>query len=143
MYPEVLIIETDAPRRDALQRTLEEAGYPVSVAADRDAALAVLHLNLTRKRPHRLVVLLDHTLPDLDGVEMLRTMTEDPHLATHHAYVLITVPEDHSFTVPEDVLACLTASVLPRPFTPDVLLGVVAQAANSLGMGSEGTGRRD
>jgi len=56
MQPTVLLVEADQPARDALRQTLEEAGYAVAEAADGVAALDLLRLNLTRMRPHRLVV---------------------------------------------------------------------------------------
>lgn len=149
MRPAVLLVAADAPgrdapSRDALRLVLEEAGYAVSEAADGTEALAVLRLNLSRKRPHRLVVLLHQALPEVDSAGMLRTIAEDPHLATHHAYVLMAAPQEPAFpTIEEDVLAHLTVSVVPRPFERDVLLSAVAQAASCLGMEPEGAGRRD
>ena len=144
MRPAVLLVAADAPGRDALRLVLEEVGYAVSEAADGTAALALLRLNLSRKRPHRLVVLVQQALPEVDGAAMLRTIAEDPHLATHHAYMLLAAPQEPSFpTIEEDVLAHLTVSVVPRPFEQDVLLSAVAQAASCLGMEPEGAGRRD
>lgn len=144
MHPAVLLVEADASSRDALRLILEEAGYAVSEAADSTAALGLLRLNLSRKRPHRLVVLVHHAVPEVDGVGMLRAIAGDPHLATHHAYVLLATPHEPSFpTIDQEVLSYLTVAVVPRPIERDVLLSAVAQAARGLGMEPSGAGRRD
>ena len=144
MRPTVLLVVADTSSRDGLRLVLEAAGYAVSEAADSPAALALLRLNLARTRPHRLVVLVHHALPEVDGAGMLRTIADDPHLATHHAYVLLAALQEPSFPIiEEEVLAHLTVSVVPRPFERDVLLSAVAQAASCLGMEPEGAGRRD
>ena len=143
MQPLVLVVETDAPKRAALRQMLEEAGYACSEAADGPAALEMLHLNLARKRPHRLIVLLNPLLPGFDGTHVLRVIAEDPHLATHHVYILLA--EDQHAAVPEGAspYAHLSVSVLPAPFAVDMLLDMVAQAARGLGMEPDGAGRRD
>lgn len=144
MRPAVLLVTADASSRDALRQILEEAGYAVSEAADSTAALGLLRLNLSRKRPHRLVVLVHHALPEVDGAGMLRAIAGDLNLATHHAYVLLATPHEPSFpTIEEEVLAYLTVSVVPQPIERDVLLSAVAQAASGLGMEPAGAGRRD
>jgi CheY-like chemotaxis protein len=143
MRPAVLLVEADAPSGEALHLLLEEAGYAVSDAADGPAALALLRLNLTRKRPHRLVVLLHHALPEVDGAGVLRTIAEDPHLATHHAYVLLDAAQEPVVPTSADAPSSLTVSVMPWPFDQDALLRAVAEAAGGLGMEPEGAGRRD
>ncbi len=143
MRPAVLLVEADAPSCEALRLLLEEAGYAVSEAADGTAALALLRLNLTRKRPHRLVVLLDQALPAVDGVGVLRAIAEDLHLATHHAYVLLAAAQEPLFPTNEDPRSSLMVSVIPQPFDHDALLRTVAQAASGLGMEPNGAGRRD
>lgn len=143
MQPAILLVEADEPVRDTLRQILEEAGYAVSQVADGLAALDLLRLNLTRKRPHRLVVIVSQALPQLDGAGLLRAIAEDPHLATHHAYVLLTRAEGPAFHIDEQVLPNLTIADMPQPLDPAAVLDIVARAARELGMGSEGTGRRD
>ncbi len=143
MHPATLLVAAQGPGRDALQQELEDAGYAVSEAPDSSAAIETLRLNLSRVRPHRLVVLLDQASPDLDCDGVLREIAEDPHLVTHHAYIVLTASEGPSFTPSEEVRRRLTVSVLPRPFATPALLDMVAGAARGLGMGSDGDSRRD
>lgn len=143
MHPAVLLVAAQGPSRDALHQTLEDAGYAVSEAPDSGSALETLRLNLSRVRPHRLVVLLDQASPNLDCDEILRAIAEDPHLVTHHAYVVIPAAERQMFIPDEEVCRRLTVFVLPQPFATPALLDVVARAASGLGIGSEGDSRRD
>ena len=143
MQPAVLLVERDETARTNLHQTLEEAGYAVTEAADGAAALALLQLNLTRKRPHRLVVLLGPALPTMDAAEVLRSIAADPHLASHHAYVVFTPSEGPVFLPAEQALPNLSIVAMAQPISPAALLEAVAHAAGGLGLGSEGTGRRD
>jgi CheY-like chemotaxis protein len=138
-----LLVDADEPARDTLRQILEEAGYTVSQVADGLATLDLLRLNLSRKRPHRLVVMVSQALPQLDGASLLRAIADDPHLATHHAYVLLTQSEGPAFHVDEPSLPNLTIAEMPQPLEPAAVVDIVARAASGLGMGSEGASRRD
>lgn len=143
MQPAVLIVAADGPDRDSLHELLAEAGYAVAEVSDGAAALDLLRLNLARKRPHRLVVLVSESLLRMGGADLLRTIAADPHLATHHAYVLLTPAGGPAFPLDEHTLPTLTIASMPQPLTRAALLDTVAQAAGGLGIGSEGTSRRD
>ncbi len=143
MQPAVLVIDADQSARDTLRELLEPVGYAVTEASNSDAALDLLRRNLARKRPHRLVVLLGAALPQGDAARLLRTIAEDTHLATHHAYVVLMQDEGRGFEVEELALPNLTMVAMSPPFTPAELLDVVAHAASGLGLGSEGASRRD
>lgn len=143
MQPAVLLVEADEPARDTLRQILEGDGYAVSQVADGLAALDLLRLNLSRKRPHRLVVMVRQVLPQLDAAGLLSAIADDPHLATHHAYVLLTHGEGPAFHVDALSLPNLTIAEMPQPLDPTTVLEIVARAASRLGMGSEGASRRD
>lgn len=143
MQPAVWLIDPDQSARDTMRQLLEPAGYTVTEVSDSGAALDLLRLNLTRKRPHRLVVLLGAALPQEDADRLLRAIAEDAHLATHHAYVVLTPADGPAFQVEELALPNLTIAAMSPPYTAAELLEVVARAAGGLGLGSEGAGRRD
>jgi CheY-like chemotaxis protein len=65
----VLVVDDEALVRTQLRRSLELRGYTVSEAADGRSALALLS-NTGRVRPD--VIVLDMTMPDIDGAEVLR-----------------------------------------------------------------------
>jgi two-component system cell cycle sensor histidine kinase/response regulator CckA len=64
----VLVVDDEALVRTQLRRSLELRGYTVEEASDGGAALAVL----LGAGPQPDVVVLDMTMPDIDGAEVLR-----------------------------------------------------------------------
>jgi CheY-like chemotaxis protein len=143
MQPAILLVAEASATRDMLHRTLTAAGYLVTEVADGIEALDRLRLNLTRKRPHRLVVLLNQTSPHEHGADLLRDMANDAHLAAHHTYVLLAPAAGPAFHVDAQAFPNLTITELPHPCPPEVVCAVVARAASQLGMGSQEAGRRD
>ena len=143
MQPAILLVADDSAARDLLQRTLTEAGYPVTALAEGSEALDLLRLNLTRKRPHRLVVLLHPASPQMKVTDFLRAIADDVHLAAHHTYVLLVPAAGPAFQVDAQAFPNLTITALPHPCPPEALRAVVARVASQLGMGSEEAGRRD
>ena len=66
--PLVLIVDDDASIRQALERALRLEGFGVSEAADGEAALSAL------ARDYPAAVVLDVTMPRLDGVQVTRRL---------------------------------------------------------------------
>jgi DNA-binding response OmpR family regulator len=66
--PRVLVVDDDAGLRQALERALRLEGFAVSEAADGIAALAAIAAEAPA------VVVLDVTMPGLDGVEVTRRL---------------------------------------------------------------------
>ncbi|MFP4364786.1 MAG: response regulator transcription factor [Spirochaetia bacterium] len=64
----VLVIDDDELNRRLLQRRLEKEDYVIQFAEDGKSALAVLKVSVPD------VILLDLTLPDVSGEELLHTM---------------------------------------------------------------------
>ena len=71
----VLIIDDDASMRDLLTRFLTREGFTVRVATDGQSGLGLARALKPR------VILLDVTMPRMDGWTVLRSLKEDPHLA--------------------------------------------------------------
>ena len=76
----ILLVEDNQMNRDMLSRRLKRAGYQVAEAADGLAALKMLEMNPD-------LVLLDLSLPDMDGWEVTRRLKADP--ATRHIPVIV------------------------------------------------------
>src|SRR3954453_12533047 len=72
--PLILVADDDADHREILAWRLETRGYAVVLAADGVEALA-----LTRERRPDLV-LMDASMPRLDGFEVCRRIKADPSL---------------------------------------------------------------
>jgi two-component system phosphate regulon response regulator PhoB len=68
----ILIIDDQRELADVVQQSLEAEGYDVMKAVDGAAGLEIA----TRHRPD--LVLLDLTLPDIDGLQVCETIRRDP-----------------------------------------------------------------
>lgn len=123
----VLVVDDSADIRETLRLTLEYEGYRVLEAADGQSAL-----DLLRGSSQRLIVLLDHFMPGINGLETLDMIAGDASLAGRHAYVMLTgdgksgtlmLPHDHEeWAVP----------VVAKPFDLEELLMAVSRARDSL-----------
>ena len=71
----VLVIDDDAPQRELMSRFLERTGYAARTAADGVAGLALAR----ELHPH--VILLDVTMPGMDGWSVLGALKADPALS--------------------------------------------------------------
>ena len=110
----ILIVDDEYGVRSGIRTILEMDGYEVGEAGDGASALA----QLDERRFD--VALLDYRLPDTDGLSLLRTMKErgcDAMVCMITAYANI-----------DTAVAATRQGVdffLPKPFSPDDLLGVV------------------
>ncbi len=71
----VLVIDDDAPQRELMSRFLERTGYAARTAADGASGLALAR----ELHPH--VILLDVTMPGMDGWSVLGALKADPALS--------------------------------------------------------------
>ena len=72
MAAKILLVEDNEMNRDMLSRRLQRRGYEVLTAVDGESGLA-----LTRTDPPALV-LMDMSLPGIDGWEATRRLKADP-----------------------------------------------------------------
>jgi CheY-like chemotaxis protein len=72
----ILLVEDNELNRDMLSRRLARRGYQVEMAAD-----GIEGLNLANTCTPD-IILLDLSLPELDGWEVLRRLKQDPKLKT-------------------------------------------------------------
>jgi len=86
----VLVIDDDAATRDLLARFLEREGFSVAVAEDGRRGL-----DLARSLRPR-AVLLDVTMPQMDGWSVLRALRADPEIGTT-PIVMVTVLDEQTF----------------------------------------------
>lgn len=70
----ILLIEDNEMNRDMLSRRLERKGYQVVLAADGQEGVGLAH----SERPD--VILMDMSLPVLDGWEATRLIKADPEI---------------------------------------------------------------
>ncbi|MEJ7735608.1 MAG: response regulator [Polyangiaceae bacterium] len=113
--PLVLLID-DAPEIvDVLVELLRTVGYEVVTAGDGFAGLAAMRA----RRPD--VVLLDHNMPRMPGLEVVRAMRDDEALATIPVILITASPK----SVPPEPAPMVR--VVPKPFDFDRLFEILQQ----------------
>jgi len=111
----VLIVEDDAALREALSDTLELAGYPVRVAEEGGAALAILE-----REPVGMVV-SDVQMRPMDGHSLLRRIK-----ARHPQLPVLLMTAYGSIQQAVDAMHDGAADYLVKPFEAEVLVNKVA-----------------
>lgn len=115
--PRCLIVDDEAPLRAVLRRILEQQGFHCRDAASGVEAVAALELE-----PASLV-LSDYHMPQMDGVELLRTIHERwPDTAV----VMVTAVSDVELAV--QCLANGAMDYVTKPFRVEEIRGRVGQA---------------
>jgi CheY-like chemotaxis protein len=125
---EVLVVDDDADIRDTLRLILEDVGHEVLEAEDGRPALTLLC-----SYPAGLVVLLDLTMPNLDGQAVLEALQAQPKVAARHAVLLLTAQERATDSPPlARLLTALAVPVLTKPVDLDHLVAEVRKAETRL-----------
>ncbi|GAB4132935.1 response regulator [Thermopirellula anaerolimosa] len=119
--PTVLLVDDDETIRESLSWRLENLGYRVLAAAlGREA------LRLAREESLDAVI-LDICLPDVDGLHVCRTLTED-YRTSDLPIIILSAVDDRDI-----VQRCRAVGgqfFLAKPFDLNVLVTVLEQAAN-------------
>ncbi len=85
----IIIVDNDPFIVRAYKSGLEEAGYMVVVAQDGEEAVKQI------RALHPDLVLLELILPKLDGFSVLKTIKDDPTVASIPFVVLTTLSQQH------------------------------------------------
>ena len=85
----VLIVEDHCASRDALRQLVEHDGRPVVTAGDGQEAL-----DRVRSIPPPSLILLDLSMPRMNGWEFLQHKTADPTIASIPTIVMSGSPTD-------------------------------------------------
>jgi CheY-like chemotaxis protein len=114
----VMIVEDDADIRESLETTLAMVGHKVTTAADGVEALTLL-----RQDPaHPCLILLDLMMPNMNGFELMETLTADPSLRTIPVVIITgagVAVDRHASEIKSEVLR--------KPFARSVLLDTVGR----------------
>jgi len=112
----VLIVEDDDRMAKAIQRALVRAGFETEIAADGFKAGTLV----TSFSP--AVMTLDLKMPGLGGLEVLKTVRQDPALTTLKVLVVSAMPREEL----DEALAAGADDVLEKPFANKDLVQKVA-----------------
>jgi CheY-like chemotaxis protein len=114
----ILVVDDSEDMRDLLQRLLERAGYRVVVAEDGQASLTQAKLH------HPELILMDLSLPDMDGWEAVGHLRKMPEFGT---IPIIAVTAHVSPREAERAMAAGCTAHIGKPFDTRALLKEVAR----------------
>lgn len=80
----ILLIEDDAFTREAYEEVLKDEGYDVTTSADGEDGLSKV------RQGGFAIVLLDMMLPKIDGLDLLRSLKNDPPKVPNGPIILLT-----------------------------------------------------
>jgi CheY-like chemotaxis protein len=80
----------------------------------------------------RLIVVLDHKLPKLDGCDLLEIVAQDEALRARHTFIFMTASPKRALEDCEEALDELDVPLIPKPFDIDELVAAVQQAEQRL-----------
>jgi len=116
--PKALIVEDDELLATAIAGLLEDEGYATTITP----TLAEARAALTRSKPH--VLILDLTLPDAFGGDLLHELAEDENAPPT---VLVT-----TFPLARMLAARHEVELVMKPFVLDDLLNGIRRARENL-----------
>jgi two-component system alkaline phosphatase synthesis response regulator PhoP len=109
----ILVVEDDRDISELITYNLEREGYDVACLYDGSHAVDFVH----KRKPE--LIILDLMLPEVDGIEICRTLKSDG--ATRHIpIVMLTAKSEEA-----DVVVGLQMGAddyIPKPFSPKVLV---------------------
>ena len=117
----ILVVDDDTELRESLALLLALKGYEVITASDGREALQTLHGG-----PRPCLIVLDLTMPEMDGFQFRRAQLADPALAKIPVVLCSAHPTAPQVAQQLGVIACFE-----KPFDVQLLLGVVASQAQS------------
>ena len=109
-----LVVDDSRTIRTILKRILLELGYEVCEAADGREALAIIDAEGTAVS----LVLTDWNMPEMDGLELLKRLRQNPHLSLLKVIMVTTETELDRMVLALDAGA---NEYVMKPFTKDIL----------------------
>jgi len=123
----VCVIENDEATRYALRMLLEDTGYTVIEATDGQAGYRLLC-----ESDMRLIVVLDHKMPRMDGCDLLDLVEHDQTLRTQHTFIFVTASPEGLGEDCDETLSELDVPVVAKPFSVEEVLDAVHDAVQRL-----------
>jgi two-component system, sensor histidine kinase and response regulator len=120
----ILVVDDNATNRLIVREFLAPGGATVAEAANGKEGLRLMHEAFDAGEPYRLVI-LDHQMPVMDGMEMARRIKDDPDLRTA---VLILLTSLHRTEDAENAKQLGFVQILFKPIKRADLREAVTQA---------------
>lgn len=125
----ILVIDDDKLIRWSVSTVLGRAGYRVKAAATGEEGLAAVQ----NRTPD--LVLLDITLPDMDGFRVLGAIRQ-----SHPEIPVLTMTADATAETAREALRLGARGHLDKPFDPPSLKAAVSQALGSVTQPKQASG---
>lgn len=109
-----LVVDDSQATRSLLATMLDELGFDVEEACDGADAIAVLRKGMTFD-----VFLVDWTMPNVDGVEFVHAVRNDPFYDQQVRLIMVTSVDEPNLM--ENALAAGANEYLMKPFTKEML----------------------
>lgn len=118
MQQKILIVEDDPANREMLMTVLRNEGCAVICAEDGRAGLALAEA----QRPH--LILTDISMPNLDGIEMIKSLRANPDLSD--IPIIVCTAQASGVTV-ADALSAGANYAIYKPIRLKPLLAIITQ----------------
>jgi two-component system chemotaxis response regulator CheY len=115
MMAKALVADDSRAVRMILTKTLKELGYEVCEAANGKQALEVMEAEKATVN----LVLADWNMPELNGLEQLKRLRQDPELSS---LVVIMVTTETELDQMATALEAGANEYVMKPFTKDILV---------------------
>ncbi len=110
-----LVVDDSRAIRMILAKTLRDLGFEISEAANGKEALAVIEDDKTATT----LVLADWNMPEINGLDMVKRLRQDPALAS---LVVVMVTTETELNQMAAALEAGANEYVMKPFTKDILL---------------------
>jgi two-component system, chemotaxis family, chemotaxis protein CheY len=115
----ILTVDDSPPIRELVDNVLRQAGFDVTQAQDGVAALACARKN------HFDLVLTDVHMPNMDGIQLIRSLRADP--SYRHTPILMLTVDDAAQRRREGKAAGATGWIV-KPLVPEHLVAAIRRA---------------
>jgi len=113
--PKALVADDSKAVRMILVKTLRELGYEVREAANGREALEAIDA----EKPAVSLVLADWNMPEINGLELLKRLRQDPELSS---LVVVMVTTETELDQMAAALEAGANEYVMKPFTKDILV---------------------
>ena len=115
----ILVVDDNASAREIFQTMLTAFHFEVTTASGAQEALALLNRAYADGHPFRLVI-MDWIMPEMDGLEAIRIIRDDPGLGETPSFMLATAYNRDELL--ERLGNLPVEGILIKPVTPSTLL---------------------
>lgn len=115
-YPRLLCVEDEHFISELYERALTRAGYNVTMVGDGRTGLAAAQTDVFD------IILLDLMIPELTGIEVLRTLRDPAKTPRLHARVIITTNLEQKDEVRADIERQADGYLIKAEMTPHQLV---------------------